>query len=375
MSTAGRVYTTILLLCLYACYKKDSVSEAIPLKDLPFKTTLKNHTPGADYLVSGTLEVNNSLTIEEGVEIVLEPGSEIIVGAKGSINATGSKANPVKFRCTDGNSRWGCIRIQSALDNMMANVIVSGAGGLGNNHGAVEVMQGAKLGLFACTIEGNGDASGVMQCETSICSIDGDCKIHNNAFPVQMDFHATLNVQSANGLKGNKQDMIRVINQDGSALTTHAKVQLSNCGLPYYITSGITVGSPLVINNGVSLVFEGRSGIVVPSGSMNGSFIVNGTPDQQVSFSSFTNESRWSGIQLEGGSSRITNARLQACYLDSTGKAILTIRGMATAECRYCTFYAQKSCCNISLEGKYIKYNGDIVTRNTFTNGTICDKP
>lgn len=69
------------------------------------------------------------------------------------------------------------------------------------------------------------------------------------------------------------------------------------------------------------------------------------------------------------------NARLQPCYMDSSGKAILTIRQMAMAECRYNTFYAQKSCCNISLEGKYITYNSDIFTRNTFTNGTICDKP
>jgi hypothetical protein len=369
-----RFYYYILIILVFGCYKKHQDIEAIPIEDMPFKTTLKNHTPGIDYVINKSLEVKNELIIEEGVEIIIGEGCEIRVTDSGSIHVNGSEKHPIVFKSKDNSGRWKGIIIYSSGDNQMLHAEIEGAGSGGDNHGALEVRPFGNILLKQCKIKDNGDASGILLAENAKCVME-DCELRNNNFPIQMDLHAVLN--SVRGdMKTNKHNAIKVKNHDGSPLVTKTNLQLNNPGLAYYMTSWLIItNKKLTVNNGVTVLFEANTGIVTNGGlpGMNTGLVVNGTGNSPVTFGSFSEESnrKWAGVNLTAGNNLIQYAKFNSCNSTNKDIAVMNVSGYAVVDCKNSTFYSAKSFCNISLIGKNITFNGDIFTKNTFVNSLL----
>ncbi len=370
-----RIHVYILIILSLGCYKKNAEIEAIPIDNIMFKTTLKNHTPGIDYIINKSLEVKKQLIIEAGVEILVEQGCEIHIVEEGFIHSNGRPGQPVVFKNKDNTGRWKGIFIHSKGDNQLQHTEIRGAGSAGDNHAAVEVQPNGNLILSNCKIENNGDASALLITENAQCNIAEGCELFNNNFPIQMDLHAILTIGSGNHIRDNTNNAIKVRNQDGSTLVTKSDLNLQDYGLPYYITSWLIIDrKKLTVDEGVTLLFESNAGITT-SGSidMNTSLMVNGTVNNKVTIGSFRTglNEEWQGILLSCGNNKIYHVAFNKCNSKFKNVAILNIMGYAYVDCKYCTFNAGNPFCNISLIGKNIVFNADIFTGNTFTNGLL----
>jgi hypothetical protein len=360
----------ILILLSLGCYKKHDEIEAIPVQEIHFKTTLKNHTPGVDYIINKNLLVKKELIIEEGVEIIVEEGCGIDVLDSGSIKINGSNQNHVIFKSKNDAGRWNGIHISSPLDNHINFTEISGAGLQGNNHAAVEITQTGQLSLYASKITDNGDASGLLMTENAICNLEA-CELSGNNFPVQMDLFAKLQFNECH-FNGNQHDMIRVRNNNGSALLAYRPLSIIHYGLPYFFTSSLLLNTSKVsIEAGSTLLFEMGHGINTISSMVSGTLLqVNGKNGNPVKFGSFHSGEfdRWRGISLYSGMHKIQYAVFEKAYTGGKTIGTLSLYAYSNIDCKYSTFNAEPEFCNISIFGKYVVYNSDIKTRNTFKN-------
>lgn len=360
----------IFLLLSLGCYKKNDETEAIILQEIHFKTTLKNHTPGADYVINKNLDIAKELIIEEGVEIIVEEGCRIDVRDSGLLIINGSKDKPVKIKSKTNAGGWNGIHITSALDNRFSHAEISGAGRQGDNHAAIELTESGKLTLNSTRITGNGNASGLLLTENVNCILNA-CELSGNLFPVQKDLFAGIQFTECN-FTGNKYDMIRVINYNGSLLTAHRSLNILNYGLPYFFTSSLLLNvSEVTIDAGTTLLFEMGHGISTISSMYSGTLLKingrNGSPVRLGSFHSGQSD-LWRGISLGTGINAIQYAIFEKANTGNTTIGLLSVFDYTTIVCRNSNFNADAVACNISIRGKNVLYNSDIKTRNTFKN-------
>lgn len=365
-----KFWIAILIPFSLGCYKKNSEIEAIGVQDIRFKTTLKNHTPGADYIINKTLEVSKELIIEEGVEIIFEEACGISIRDSGIIKINGSSQNPVKLRNKNESGRWKGIHISSPLDNQFKHVEINGAGLLGDNNAAVEISSTGQLTMEACKISDNGNASAVLIAENAICSLNS-CVLSGNYFPIQMDLYAKVQLAKCI-FDGNQYNMIKVRNQDGNSLVAYRMLNIKNYGLPYFYTSSLLVSEYMVsIDAGTTLLFDRGQGINTISSKINALMLqVNGSSTKPVFFGSFHSgpNDRWRGITLTGGMHKFHYATFDYAYTGNKNIGTLSNYGYANIDCKYNTFFAVEDACNISIFGKYVVYNADIITNNTYKN-------
>jgi len=251
-----KIYCYILIILSFGCYKKNEDIEAIPIEQITFKTTLKNHTPGVDYVINKTIEISKELIIEPGVEIIIEGGCELLIADGGSINAKGTSGSHIIFKRKNGSSRWKGITVFSKSENELDFVEINGAGSQGEDHAALEIKPLGKMHISHSKIDDNGDASALLIAEKSNCRIGESCEFSNNNYPIQMDLFASFTIGSDCDLMHNRNNVIKVMNQDGSPLRTTSDLQLVNYGLPYFFTGWLIIDQKkLTINNGVTLLF------------------------------------------------------------------------------------------------------------------------
>lgn len=361
-----------ILLCL-GCYKKNDASEAITIQDIQFKTTLKNHTPGVDYIVNKSLNVNKELIIEEGVEIRFEDACGIYVVETGSIHINGSSSKPVRLKSKNESGKWNGIHISSSQDNQIHHAEISGAGHLGNNHAAIEINALGQLTIRNSQIKDNAQVSGILLTEQALCQLE-NCQLSGNLFPVQMDLYAQLKQNNCD-FSGNQHDMIRVFNRDGSALYAGKALKIAQVGLPYFFTSSLLLNtSTVTIDAGTHILFETGHGISTISSMVNGLLLqVNGQAGKLVKFGSFHNgpNDLWRGFTLTSGQHKIQYALFEKAYTGGKTLGTLSAYGYCNLDCKNSTFNADVDFCNISIFGKYVVYNSDINSRNTFKNSKL----
>jgi hypothetical protein len=370
-----KIYYGILIALLLGCYKKNDDVEALPVKDITFRTTLKNHTPGIDYIIDKSILVSKELIIEEGVEIMISDGCEINISGEGSIHANGSSGKNIILKSRNASGRWKGITVSSSGDNVFAHTDITGAGSAGNNHGGLEIKTGGNISLTDCRIMDNGDASALLINKGADCRISGNCELSNSNFPVQIDLHASLILPGTCKFNNNTHNVICVKNQDGAPLRTSEKLSLSQILLPYFFSSDLMIYQyQASVNAGVTLLFENNSGIRTTGGrnDKQAALTINGTSGQPVILGSmYSGQALWSGVNLSNGNSRIFYTTFRKTNSNIKTNAILNIAGSAQVECRYASFYADKGFCNISLIGQDIACNTDIVSRNTFANSLL----
>lgn len=363
---------TLILLSL-GCYRKNSEIEAIPIEDIRYKTILKNHTPGVDYIISKSLVVSKELIIEEGVEIIVEDGCELKVNESGVLQIKGSSDKPVKIRNKNKSGRWKGISISSTHESSITHAEISGAGHLGENHAAIEVLYSGKLSISDSRVFNNGDASAMLLTEGSICCMNS-IEMKGNKYPLQMDLFANLQQKNCK-FNGNQYDVICIRNRNGSDLLANKKLKINNAGLPYFFTSTLLLSEYLMtIEAGVSLLFNSGCGIKTVSYTFQGQLLqVNGSSSNPVTFSSLKSDQNelWNGVILYNGTFKIHYAVFEKARVSSKNIGTLSLYGKAVIECKNCTFYADNDQCNISLFGTYVRYNFDITSRNTFKNSKI----
>ncbi len=367
-----RFFFWVCIILTLGCYKKNEELEAIPIEKIVFKTTLKNHTPGVDYIISSSLEISKELIIEEGVEIAISPGCEIKVHDSGVIRAIGSENKPVVIKNRDASGRWKGIIVFSNMDNILKHVEIRSGGSDGNNHAAVEAKPGSRLVLENCKVEDHGESSGVLIARYATCSLV-NCEITKNNYPIQMDLHAVLNASGCK-MMDNGHQAIKIQNQDGSMLMTEMNLTLNHPGLPYYFPSWLIINrNKLTVNSGVTLLFEAGTGISSSNAQpdMYGGLLVNGTAGSPVTFGSVSTEenNKWAGINLTAGYNKIQYGIFNACNSNNFERAVLNVSNYASLDCKNSTFKSPKPYCNISLIGTKVVFNADIGSKNTFANG------
>jgi hypothetical protein len=366
----------ILIALSLGCYKKNEDIEAIPIEKIVFKTTLKDHTPGVDYIINKTIEVLKDLIIEEGVEIMVSNGSELLVLEGGSLHCNGTASKPIVFRNQDESGSWKGIIISSKEENQLDYTHIKGAGSLGLDHAALEVNANGNITLSNCRIEYNGTASGLLIAEFANCRIGDNCQFNHNDFPIQMDLHATLSIGNNFSCNDNANNGIRIKNRDGSELRTRNNVTFNNYGLPYCVTSSIVLDQKtLTVNPGCSFMFEAGCGFISSNNmsDINASLVLNGGANAKINLGSLHSGdvNLWSGIRLSKGKNKIYHANFAKCNSPNKEFGPLLLTAYAQVDCKYSNFIADKSFCNISLIGKYVSFNGDIGSRNTFSNGLL----
>ncbi|MCP5064174.1 MAG: T9SS type A sorting domain-containing protein [Ignavibacteriae bacterium] len=123
-----------------------------------FATNTSLDISGSPYYANGDVIVKSSttLTVEEGVEIIMPPGSNIIV--EGNIILNGTENNPIQIKENQkyGYTTWGTIFIKNATDSSLINhVYISGATN-GNDEinqiGALSILN-SKVTISNTTIE------------------------------------------------------------------------------------------------------------------------------------------------------------------------------------------------------------------------------
>lgn len=363
-----KFWMPILILLCFGCYKKNSEIEAIPIEDIRFKTVLKNHTPGADYIISKNLEVSKELIIEEGVEIIIEDGCELKISESGVLQILGSSSKKVKLRNKNNSGRWKGISIASALESTIAHAEISGAGQQGDYHAAIEILSSGKISISNSQILDNGDASAILLTENAICSLNST-ELRGNKYPLQMDLFA--NFQHSNcKFEGNQFDVICVRNQNGNSLMANRTLKINRSGLPYFFTSSLLLGEKLVtIDAGVTLLFNNGCGISTVTYTYLYQLLqVNGKADQPVVFGSLNQNELWSGVKLYNGTHKIYHTVFEKASVGSKKIGTLSLFGNAAIDCRNCTFYGEVNQCNISFFGPNVSFNPDIILRNTFKN-------
>lgn len=87
------------------------------------------------YFVSGTLQINATLTIDPGTSVYLQPGASIEVTSSGRLLAQGTPLNRIRFTRRPGIAgNWGNLFFNgSAVENRLVNVDIDSSGATGTS--------------------------------------------------------------------------------------------------------------------------------------------------------------------------------------------------------------------------------------------------
>jgi len=324
MNFKNLLLTVIVLLLpigIFSCEKVDPMDEdpmlenpAIPetlecnrLVEEGASLTLEDRGDGIDYIIDCVASVRGDLIIDPGVTIQFGTDAGIDVDGTGSIQALGTTQDQVVFTGEDKIAgAWKGILIDSNdPKNKIEYATIEYAGGdafnSNNNQGAVIVWSDTRLNMNNTTIT-NSKTYGFN------ASYGGDdLSLDNNTITacdapmyIEGSYPTTI---SRGSYTGNTLDAIII--QADQITGTH---NWANLGVPYHVTSGLTVraGGTLTIMPGAVLKFGQDSRLYINEGASGPkpSLIAVGTATEPIVFTSIDNTlSAWRGIYFDSPSS------------------------------------------------------------------------
>lgn len=130
-----KLYSLLFISCFLTAALHTAKSQPLPITN---GTWSKLDSP-VRILSDVTIPANAIVTIEPGVEIILNNGVDVLV--IGTLNAVGNPADPVQWKSAT-NARWGCITVeQNGSADISHNTFDNGSSGQGQRIGVVNAYR------------------------------------------------------------------------------------------------------------------------------------------------------------------------------------------------------------------------------------------
>lgn len=312
------------LLLQWACKPdpgEEPVDAAIVLDNKVFSESpqhwTNHHTNGIDYVIKGRVlfQVNATLTIDPGTEIVFEDNASLEMSAS-SVKAKGSLSEPILFRGrNDLKGFWKGIVLYGKTDNELVYCTIQDAGG-STNAGAVVVgnaLGDAGLSLEHCVISNSSSSGIIVNAESTLNTFTGN-------IVTNCDYVASVTANSlgqlagtSNTLTGNTHDQVKVKGD-----------QVRKAGLwPFlpvsFLFSGETqLENEVTIEPGALLLFDAGAELVLYlNNSTSSKLFANGTPSKPIVWKGANSTpGYWKGVRVDAGLARFTY-----CNFSDAGKS------------------------------------------------------
>jgi hypothetical protein len=150
------------------------------------------------YRVTATITVpsGNTLTIQPGVDVLVDSAVSIIVG--GSLVATGTPTDSVRFVGANTNW-WGGIRVSGGDSSSFSYARISGAFGSDRYGGIVVADSGTKALFLNCVISGNAtseDGGGISSLGASLMM--RGCRVSHNIISAGVGYGVGIYLRAGN---------------------------------------------------------------------------------------------------------------------------------------------------------------------------------
>lgn len=359
------ILTILLPLGVFLLHSCNPAEELVVTDNITGSVTWTNDNI---YIIEGSLSMN------EGSELIIEPGTTIKFGAGGSLTvgynsnttfiADGNKKHPITFTSSsarpDAGAWEGIIFYSNTLQNsIMDNCIVEYAGV--ENYGAIRLLN-CTITMDSCTIT---DCAGMgIYCDT--WEDGGGFKTFTNntikryeQYAIEIGAGNVSVIDTTNHFEG-----------DGGILVTGSYNSDSpqtwkKLDVPYIIESSLSVNGTLTIDPGCILQFN-NNGELVLGYSENTTFIADGksatTPITFTSTASNPTAGAWTGITFYGGT--LSNSKLNFCNIEYAGTQMGAVDVLGVK--------VTITNCSITNSDSYgVSFEGDEAGAVAFTNNTI----
>ena len=260
---------------------------------------LINSSTAFDYYVDGTWNINAAVTIEPGVRIMMKANARIIINSSGSLDASGTAADPIAFIAEqDVQGYWYNLNFEGSNNpnNRLIYVTVHGAGGQSTRPASVYLRNNSRLVMQNSTIT-QGERNGL-----EVASADGVLTdFQNNTFT-----NCNLNAIKLSSWRqaeeidfdtdftsGNAFNRVVVGNSSVTTSTTVSKING-----PFYAEGSTNIDADMTITEGTEILMgPGAAMRVTSTGSLN----IAGTAAERVTIKGGQEvEGFWNAIQYDG---------------------------------------------------------------------------
>ncbi|MGJ3235408.1 PKD domain-containing protein [Marivirga sp.] len=283
-----------------------------------------------DYQVVGSISITAYLTIDPGVNVILDENVQLYVGSGGVFDANGTAENMVKFTSSniDAGQLWKGIFIQSSDQrNSLEHTIVEYAGNSEMSFGSSADYK-ANIGL---------DEGGFLNIENSTISNGAGYGVHVN--DDQSDLGAFANNIFENNSRGISLRAINVAKLDGATSfnnNANADVEIFGSTLPdtetvtwnklngstqYRVSGDVNINGNLTIAEGSNFVFDQDVYFSINSGA---SILADGGESNTITFTSsnISGGLHWQGIYISSSNQNNTLNNVEVSYAGNSEWAL-----------------------------------------------------
>jgi len=265
-------------------------------------TTWPDRGLDVDYIVDGWIyiEGNALLTIEPGVTIMFtgENGG-MRVQENAGLRMVGTADKPIKFVGpvnNPNNGSWNRIVLTSKRnDNVWEYVQFIRGGSDEYKWSAVVDVEGAKLSMRNCTIDGSLGSGLDLEGETRLLAFEGNSIKNCAEYPIVGDSWKTFfDLNANNTFSNNGKNLIFAYDR---YIQMEENTTVKNMPIPYFLEGGLNVdgGYKLTIEPGTQFYLNSDQDIYI---APNSTFIANGTAEKPIIFRGMENEiGYWRGIK------------------------------------------------------------------------------
>lgn len=283
-----------------------------------------------DYQIIGNISISAYLTIDPGVNVILDENVQIYVGSGGVFDANGTSENRVKFTSSniDAGQLWKGLFIQSSDQrNSIEYTTIEYAGNSEMSFGSSADYR-ANIGL---------DEGGYLNIENSTISNSAGYGVHVN------DDQSDLGTFSNNVFENNNRAIsVRAINVaklDGATSfnnNANADVEIFGSTLPdtenvtwnklngstqYRVSGDVNINGNLTIAEGSNFVFDQDVYFSINSGA---SILADGGESNTITFTSsnISGGLHWQGIYISSSNQNNTLNNVEVSYAGNSEWAL-----------------------------------------------------
>jgi hypothetical protein len=255
-----------------------------------------------DYIVDGWIDIDGNalLTIEPGVTIMFTgQNGGMLVRENAGLRMVGTADKPIKFvgpTNNPNNGSWDRIVIESKRnDNVWEYVHFIRGGSSDYEWDAVIDIQGAKLAMRNCTIDGSLGNGIDLEYHAHFTAFEGNTIKNCAQYPIiSEDWDGLLDLTANNTFESNRKNFIDARCRD---INMEDHTTIKAMPIPYYLERGIYFSGAykLTIEPGAQFYVRAEENIDMDD---NSTFIADGTAEKPIIFRGMEDEdSYWIGIK------------------------------------------------------------------------------
>lgn len=295
-----------------------------------------------DYVLSGTVTVNGTLTIEPGVRVLAQQDTGIQVNSSGRLVAVGTADQPILMRSSEEQpGRWRGIKITSTDINELTHVDIAYCGGSrwldSDGAAACVLLRGGRVKLSHAVIRHSADYGLFVRNADDLLVDFANNQFLGNAIPAGMTLAQVASLDAASDFSASSTfpNQTEVVDVEAARLSGGASVKVDwpalKNGYPYRFSGRASIRAGLHIAPGVTVKFGHDAGLIVESGGYLSAVGTAAAPITLVA----DNDSpgRWRGIKIttslvENELTHVDIAHAGMEWLDSdNGNANVLVRG------------------------------------------------